>query len=107
MSRSRRKHPCFHIGSPKNKKVASKLVRRYRGELGSHSFYKKLYESYDIIDWIDLSYEQLRKNKEFRKAARIIRDIYKGRVPVHKYNLRELVRILEDTKDSFLWTNKK
>ena len=107
MSRSRRKRPCYHIGCSKNKRIANRLVRRYKGELGNYCFYKKLYESYNIIDYIYLDYEQLRMNKLFRRIAKIVRDMDKGRIPLNSYSLNELKEILEETKDSFLWTNKK
>ena len=107
MSRSRRKSPCFHIGCPKEKRTANRLVRRYKGELSNGNFYKKLYESYSIIDWIMFDERQVRKNKEFRRAAKIIRKVWQGKEPPHKYNFRELLEILEDTKDSFWYTNKK
>ena len=50
---------------------------------------------------------QVRKNKEFRRVAKIIRDISKGRLSPHKYNFQELLEILKDTEDSFWYTNKK
>lgn len=107
MSRSHRKHPCYHIGCPANKKVANKFIRRYKGEIGNYNFYKKLYESYNIIDWCWYDYTQIRKNKEFRKAAKIIRDIAKGRVPIFKYNLLELKETLINTAESFSFIHKK
>lgn len=107
MSRSRRKHPCYHIGCSKEKRDANRLVRRYKGELSNGSFYKKLYESYSIIDWIMLDEKQVKKNKEFRRVARIIRQIAKGKLDPSKYNFQELYEILNDTEDSFWFTNKK
>ena len=107
MSRSRRKSPCFHIGCPKLKKDANRLVRRYKGELSNGNFYKKLYESYNIIDWIMYDKTQVLKNKEFRRVAQIIRGIGKGKIPAFPHNFRELYRILEETENSFWYPNKK
>ena len=107
MSRSRRKSPCFHIGCPKEKRIANRLVRRYKGELSNGNFYKKLYESYSIIDWIMFDERQFRKNKEFRRVAKIIQKEWQGKEPPHKYNYQELLEILKDTEDSFWYTNKK
>ena len=107
MSRSRRKSPCFHIGCPKEKRTANRLVRRYKGELSNGNFYKKLYESYSIIDWIMFDERQVRKNKEFRRVAKIIRKVWQGKEPPHNYNFQELLEILKDTEDSFWYTNKK
>lgn len=55
MSRSYKKHPvCIIAASKSNKKYANKKVRRHEMELPSKGkAYKKIYESYDIIDWID------------------------------------------------------
>lgn len=107
MSRSRRKSPCFHIGCPKEKRTANRLVRRYKGELSNGNFYKKLYESYSIIDWIMFDERQVRKNKEFRRIAKIIRRVWQGKESPHKYNFQKLLEILKDTEDSFWYTNKK
>jgi len=95
------------MGCPKEKRDANRLVRRYKGELSNGNFYKKLYESYNIIDWIMFDEKQVLKNKEFRRVARIIRDINKGRLSPYKYNYRELYEILEETSSSFWYTNKK
>lgn len=106
MSRSYRKHPCYHIGCPSNKRVANRLVRRYKGDMGNYSFYKKLYESYDIIDWIWYDESQVKQNKEFRRVARIIRSIYNGKLSLDGYDIKELMNILIDTKNSFYFVNK-
>ena len=50
---------------------------------------------------------QVRKNKEFRRVAKIIRRVWQGKEPPHKYNLQHLLEILKDTEDSFWYTNKK
>ena len=64
-------------------------------------------ESYSIIDWIMFDERQVRKNKEFRRVAKIIRKVWQGKIPPNKYNFQELLEILKDTEDSFYYTNKK
>ena len=54
MSRSYKKHPfCIVAATKSNKKHANKKVRRHKMELPAKGkWYKKLFESYDIVDWI-------------------------------------------------------
>lgn len=51
MSRSFKKHPYLRIGSPYYKRVANRKVRQFKGDIPNGNWYKKLYESYDIIDY--------------------------------------------------------
>ena len=52
MSRSYRKFPLVKCAYDKcGKKFANKKVRNYKGELGNNSNYKKLYNSWNIVDY--------------------------------------------------------
>ncbi len=106
MSRSYKHSPVVIVGCSKNKKVANKKVRRYKGELGSFCFYKRIYDSWEIKDYVWYSDEEKNKNKNFRKIARIIRKIYQGKLSPHNFNLEEFLEKLEDYRDSFKYVTK-
>lgn len=56
MSRSYKKHPFSTDGNPKtlvkSKRHANKVVRRYNKDISNGKFYKRLFCSYDIHDYI-------------------------------------------------------
>ena len=56
MSRSRKKEPVFKDYSRSStkyrKRCASKAVRKYTGELVDGNYYRKIYNSWCICDWI-------------------------------------------------------
>lgn len=54
MSRSYKKNPIVKDGrsGKVGKRFANKKVRRYKGELPDGKAYRKLYESWDIHDWV-------------------------------------------------------
>lgn len=106
MSRSYKRKPCIVQGTKSLKRDANRVVRYFKGEIGQHCFYKRLYESYDIRDWVWYCPEELVKNKKYRQAARIIRKIFKGKLKAEDYNLEELLEQLQDGKHSFEFTNK-
>jgi len=56
MSRSYKKNPIIKDGRSgrTGKKFANKKVRRYKGEIQDRKAYKKLYESWDIHDYISM-----------------------------------------------------
>ena len=55
MSRSRKKEPVFKDYSRSSskyfKRLASKTVRKYNGELVDGKHYRKVYDSWKIHDW--------------------------------------------------------
>lgn len=51
MSRSFKKEPVLKIINKTNKRKANKKVRRYNKDISNGSYYKKIYSSYDIIDY--------------------------------------------------------
>lgn len=106
MSRSYKHSPCYVIGCKKDKRIANKRVRHYLGEIGQGCFYKRLYESYNIRDWVFYSPEERRNNEEFRRIARIVRNILKGKLRATDYNLIDFIEKLSDYKDSFDYVTK-
>lgn len=54
MSRSFKHTPIFADGSSskKQKRFANKRVRKFKNDISNGKFYKKIYESYDIYDYI-------------------------------------------------------
>lgn len=106
MSRSKKKTPCFTIGCKKLKRDAHRTVRRFKGELKSGCYYKKLYQSYDIIDYRFYEHVQLHNNRKFRELAKVVRDIVKGRVSIDNYNIADILDKLEEYEDSFRYFKK-
>jgi hypothetical protein len=54
MSRSYKKHPVVIVvggNGRTGKRLANKRLRRYRGHVPRGSWWKRLYESWDIVDW--------------------------------------------------------
>ena len=107
MTRSRKHVPVVIVGTPQCKKQANRKVRHYK-ELGQHSFYKRVFNSYSIKDyvWIDYDKRELKNNKEFRRIAKIIRNIKKGKLKASDYNLSEFLTILKETSNSFRYICK-
>lgn len=105
MSRSKKHVPVMIIGTPQYKKQANRRTRHYK-ELGQHSFYKRVFNSYDIKDYIWINYNKLKENKKFRRVAKIIRNIKKGKLKASDYNLSEFLNILEETSNSFSYIRK-
>lgn len=67
MSRSYRKFPSVKCAFNRcGKKFANRRVRRFKGDIGNNSDYKKLYNQWDIADYRDT---------EFRNW--VIEDYYK------------------------------
>jgi len=60
MSRSRKKHPVVSDYSRNTtrffKRIASKTVRKYKGNIPNGSHYKKLYCSWNIFDYKSFVY---------------------------------------------------
>lgn len=55
MSRSYKKHPWYtdgKNGQVKSKRFANKAVRNYKGKISNGSFYKRIFCSYEIHDYI-------------------------------------------------------
>ena len=55
MSRSYKKHPWYtdgRNGQKKAKQFANKVVRKYNSEIKNGNYYKKLFCSYNIHDYI-------------------------------------------------------
>jgi len=71
MSRSRSKNPVkkdYSRGSTKiYKRFASKAVRRYKGVISNGKFYRKIYPSYDIHDYV---YREWDVNNEWNKLLK-------------------------------------
>lgn len=84
MSRSYKKVPCVKDNQKAERKFANRKVRKFRGEIANGSSYKKLYDQYDICDWmITYNYHSYVKDKEAEEKAiinggqkRIILDDY-------------------------------
>lgn len=63
MSRSFKQTPCCILAASKsNKTIANRRVRRRNSETYNGSSYKKLFESYDIVDFKDISTRRQCKN---------------------------------------------
>lgn len=62
MSRSFKSNPIIkdnRRGRKKSKRQASKKVRKYKGEISDGQFYKKLYNTWDIYDYVShCTYEE-------------------------------------------------
>ena len=62
MSRSYKKYPHWHNNSPQHvkaaKKFAKRKLRRYLGAVQNGKWYRKLYSSWDIRDWITVYHGQ-------------------------------------------------
>jgi hypothetical protein len=52
MSRSYKKHKIYKDHFTGSKTLASKRVRRFKGEMSSGCSYKKYYPQYDVIEYI-------------------------------------------------------
>ena len=106
MSRSYKHSPVVIIGCSKNKRIANRKVRRYKGELGSFCFYKKIFDGWEIKDYIFYSYEEKIKNKEFRRIARLVRKMHRGKLDPKKFDLKDFLEKLEDYRHSFDYVTK-
>ena len=106
MSRSYKHSPCIVVGCKKEKKTANKTVRRYKGDLNNGCAYKRLYNSYNIRDYVFYNFSEIEKNKKFREVAKIVRRIYQGKLKAESYNLDEFLEILNDTDYSFEYLRK-
>lgn len=76
MSRSYKKTPIVKDGHSGKfgKKVANRKVRHYKGTIASGKSYRKIYESWDIHDFVNrYSLLELRKDAEAEEKA-IIND---------------------------------
>ena len=63
MSRSFKHTPCCILAASKsNKVIANRRVRRKKSETYNGSSYKKLFETYDIVDFKDISTRSQCKN---------------------------------------------
>lgn len=59
MSRSYRKYPSIKCMYNRcGKKFANKKVRNYKGEIGNNCNYKKLYNSWDIVDYRSTEFKE-------------------------------------------------
>ena len=71
MSRSFKHTPCCILAASKgNKVIANRRVRRKNSETYNGCSYKKLFETYDIVDFKDISTRQQCKNltdNEYKK----------------------------------------
>lgn len=84
MSRSYKKNPIYKSGTKHwkkfAKKQANKKVRQYKGYIPSGSFYKKLYNSWDIYDYTSrCSYKEYKKQlrSDFKRDLLYYGDINK------------------------------
>lgn len=74
MSRSYKKHPTFKITTRDGKREAARAFRRFKGDVSNGRFYRKVYESYDVIDWIFRAYqEEHEQYKRYRELGRKLR----------------------------------
>lgn len=86
MSRSFKKTPIVkdgHSGKP-GKRLANRKVRRFKGRIPNGRWYRKLYESWDIHDyvsWYPLS--ELRQRLESEEKA-----FLNGAIPYWEYRSR-------------------
>ena len=105
MSRSHKKVPVVTIRNKKGKHYAKRKVRRTSGIIsGCH--YKRFYESYDIVDYRWFGFEEVRLNKLFRHAAKLVRKFLKGKLDTEEYDLFKIYDTLRDYKNTFDYINK-
>lgn len=55
MSRSYRKHPGYTLRIRGGKRASARKVRHYKQDIPNGSFYKKIYNSYNVIDYVFLA----------------------------------------------------
>lgn len=93
MSRSIRKSGIFCNQYSSYKKNATRKFRRYRGDIKSGCMYKKLYESYNIKEWIWRAGRQERQEFErYKEIGRLLRDI-------SKYTVDEALALIDEMID--------
>lgn len=74
MTRSYKKHPCYRIAYRTGNRDAARAFRRYKGDVTSGSFYRKVYNSYDVVDYIFLAREKDKRNfKRYLEIGRHLR----------------------------------
>lgn len=107
MSRSYKHYPCVIVGTSQNKKHAARAFRHYKGELGSGKCaYKRLFDSWEIKDWIFYSPEAVRENKKFRQLAKEVRLLQKRKVKIENYNVDVILEELKEYRNSFKYITK-
>lgn len=94
MSRSYRRHFFYKCIFKGNKKRASKRVRQHKGKIPKGCFYKKLFNSWDVIDNIYYEPNTLKKIEEFKSLC----DELESNVVDKHLTLEQVEEIVKDLK---------
>lgn len=105
MSRSYRRHfykKCIFKGS---KKAAARAFRRYKRALSSGCSYKKLYNSWDVVDLVYFEPNTLKKIKQFKLLCD---ELFENEIDKHltKQEFEEIIDDLEGLSWYFKVRNK-
>lgn len=75
MSRSYRKHPGYKLQIQGGKRASARKVRRYRRSIPNGAFYKKIYNSYNVIDYVFLAVDSdtIRTFQRYLEIGRYLR----------------------------------
>lgn len=94
MSRSYRKHPGYKLQIQGGKRASARKVRRYRRAIPNGAFYKKIYNSYNVIDYVFLAVDSdtIRTFQRYLEIGRYLRKT----LPQKNFAKNLLIVVLQD-----------